>query len=602
MSQPFADNPLNSHADLQAIVRLLFAPLTRRFSPGAARVKLGFTGALFSDTAAELEGFSRPLWGIVPLVAGGGSFDHWDLYRRGLTNGSDPDHPEYWGRAIGRDQRLVEMAALGFALALVPQHVWEPLTAKAREQLVRWLLQINAVEVVDNNWLFFQVLVNLGLAQVGAEHDPVAMHRVLDRLETFYLDAGWYTDGPRPQLDYYIPFGMHFYGLLYAKLAASHDPQRAERFRDRAATFAQDFVHWFAADGAALPFGRSLTYRFAQGSFWGALAFADVEALPWGVTKGLALRHLRWWSQRPIYQPDGTLSIGYAYPNLLMAEQYNSPCSPYWAFKFFLPLALSPTHPFWQADEAPLPDMPTLHVQPHPGMILCRDWQGAHVVALSSGQHNMWARHGAEKYAKFAYSTAFGFSVPSGRYGLEQGAHDSMLAVSDDELHFRVREVPLVARTEQDMLYSSWQPWPDVEIETWLLPAWPWHIRVHHIRSGRKLWTAEGGWALDRTGDDAHETPMHISTGPAAALAMLPAGWSGVRDLQTERIGVVVHADPNTNILNPRTLIPTLTATREAGEYWLVCAVLGMPGSDLQDAQQIWDAPPAVPAFVPPPD
>jgi hypothetical protein len=199
------------------------------------------------------------------------------------------------------------------------------------------------------------------------------MHAALDRLEEFYLGDGWYSDGPTAQRDYYIPFGMHFYGLVYAKLAGRDDPERARRFRERAAAFAHDFVHWFAADGAALPFGRSLTYRFAQGGFWGALAFADVEALPWGVVKGLVLRHLRWWTRRPIYQPDGALAIGYGYPNLNMAEQYNSPGSPYWALKFFLPLALPEEHPFWQAEEAPMPDLAPVHTLPHAGMIVCRD-------------------------------------------------------------------------------------------------------------------------------------------------------------------------------------------------------------------------------------
>ena len=90
-----------------------------RFNParrGSGRV----TGAHFSETAAELEGFSRPLWGLVPLAAGGGEFDGWELYRHGLTNGTDPHHPEYWGDPADRDQRLVEMAAFGLGLALTP--------------------------------------------------------------------------------------------------------------------------------------------------------------------------------------------------------------------------------------------------------------------------------------------------------------------------------------------------------------------------------------------------------------------------------------------------------------------------------------------------
>jgi len=60
----------------------------------------------------------------------------------------------------------------------------------------------------------------------------------------------------------------------------------------------------------------------------GCAGLADVEVLPWG-GEGLALRHLRWWAQRPITYNDGSLSIGYAYPNLNMAEAYNAPGS-YW--------------------------------------------------------------------------------------------------------------------------------------------------------------------------------------------------------------------------------------------------------------------------------
>ena len=84
--------------------------------------------------------------------------------------------------------------------------------------------------------------------------------------------------------------------------------------------------------GRAIPFGRSMIYRFAVVSFWGALAYADVELpapLTWGVVKGIVLRHFRWWQTQPdIWSPSGTLTIGYSYPNMYMAESYNSPGSP----------------------------------------------------------------------------------------------------------------------------------------------------------------------------------------------------------------------------------------------------------------------------------
>ncbi len=596
MSNSLSGNDLRSRADLQRAVQALFEPLKPHFSPGAARVRLGFTGAHYDDHAAELEGFARPLWGVVPLVAGGGLFPDWELYRRGLSNGTDPAHPEFWGMPGDKDQRLVEMASIGLALALVPEHLWDPLPPEARRNLARWLGTINSVGIVDSNWLFFRVMVNMGLAHVGAEHDETAMVAALDRLDQFYLGNGWYSDGPTAQCDYYVPFAMHYYGLVYAQLVGARDPNRAERFRERASAFAQDFVHWFAADGSALPFGRSLTYRFAQGAFWGALGFADVEALPWGVVKGMALRHLRWWSGQPIFAPDGTLSIGYAYPNLNVGEQYNSPGSPYWAMKFFLPLALPESHPFWQVEELPLPDLPPVVHEPHPHMIVCRDRASRHVFALTSGQHEPWIRHAGEKYAKFAYSTAFGFSVPLGRRGLTQLAADSMLALSDDGEFYRVRERTTETEYVRGALRSRWSPLPGVEVETWLIPDPPWHIRVHRLNTDRPLWSAESGFALDRSGDNPIDRAGVEESGEGFALARYPAGSSGLRDLLGRRAGRVVRVDPNTNLLVPRTVLPTLVAQHAPGEHWLACAVLAYPRND--NWETAWEHPPELPAYL----
>src|SRR6185295_8473630 len=272
------------------------------------------------------------------------------------------------------------------------------------------------------------------------------------------------------------------------------------------------------------------------------------------------------------------------------AEQYNSPGSPYWSMKFFLPLALPDSHPFWQAEEAPLPELPLAQPQPHAHMILCRDSAGQHVVALAGGQHAPWMRHGGEKYAKFAYSTAFGFSVPLGQRGLEQIVPDSMLALSDDGAYYRVRERTVEAAMERGVLRSLWRPWPGVEVETWLVPSPPWHMRVHRLRTDRPLWSAEGGFALDRTGDDPLLRAGTHAEGDGFAFAGYPAGGSGLRDLAGEREGQVLRAGPNTNLLVPRTVLPLLLGQHAPGAYWLTCAVLGLPG--VSGWQELWEQPP----------
>jgi hypothetical protein len=585
-------NPLVTRDDLQNALHSLLKPLEACRSPGYARIRLGETAAHYPPVAAEMEGFCRPLWGVAPLIAGGGYYRDGEAVLRGLVNGTDPTHPEFWGVAGSHDQRLVEMAALAVAICLAPQVIWDPLTCAERTQVVTYLAAINACALPDNNWHFFRVLVNLALHRVGACGNAEQMTRDLQRLESYYLPEGGYSDGPSGQRDYYVPFAMHYYGLLYASLAQEQDPVRCDRFRQRAAEFAQQFIHWFAADGSALPYGRSLIYRFAQGAFWGALAFAGVEALPWGMLKGLLLRHLRWWLGQPIATETGLLTLGYAYPNLTMTEQYNSPTSPYWAFKAFLPLALSAAHPFWQATEQPLPDLPRQVSQPHTGMILCRDPATDHVLALAGGKWAAWGlRHGAEKYAKFCYSNRFGFSVPSAPSGLDMGAHDSMLALSEEGEYFRVRRTSQQVAVTALAVRSTWQPWPDVWITTWLIPAGAWHVRVHWVQSNRRLISAEGGFALSRMGDDQYRPKDCWRCTKGLAQAIYPAGVSAICDIfgrrtdsgqdrgLSQRAGQVVCAAPNTNLLHPRTVIPTLVARHAPGRFWLACAVLGIPGS-----------------------
>ncbi|WP_030909110.1 DUF2264 domain-containing protein [Streptosporangium amethystogenes] len=558
---------------MRRLVTELVLPLVPHLGPGRARLRLGGNTAHYDDAAAELEAFARPLWGLAPLAAGGGAFEHWELWRRGLAAGTDPGHEEFWGAVTDVDQRLVEAAAIGLALALAPEVVWDPLSDRERDGLASWLLRSMTVEAVDNNWQFFPVMVGLGLDRVGVRFDPGPNLARLERLESFALGGGWYSDGPTAQRDYYVPFAMHYYGLVYATLAADRDSVRAGRLRERAAAFALDFQHWFTSGGAAVPFGRSLTYRFAQGAFWGALAFAGVEALPWGEVKGHLMRHLRWWFGRPIRDRAGLLTLGYGYAQPALTEQYNAPGSPYWALKAFLPLALAPGHPFWTAEEKAARELAATSVQPEAGVALMRCERGRQVVMLSAGQHHTWVRHGAAKYAKFAYSTSFGFSVPGGSWGLEQGAFDSTLAMSDDGTHWRPCEVPEDLSSDDGLLHARWTPWPDVEVDTWLLPRPPWHIRVHRLRSGRGLLSAEGAFAVDR------DPAAHRATeGPGHARLDSPAGLCVIEDLRGARSGELVLPLPGTNVIVPRTVIPTLRGEHEPGEHWLACAVLGLSG------------------------
>ncbi|WP_137134742.1 DUF2264 domain-containing protein [Rhizobium sp. FKY42] len=571
-ANPLHGNPLQTRQDVAKALIDLFEPLLPYFSEGGARVTLSAAGAIFDHPAADLEGFARPLWGIVPFAAGGGEFAQWDLYRRGLVNGMDPDHPEYWGDVSDRNQRLVELAAIGFGLALVPQYLWEPLDKRGKDIVSNYLLKAREREYVDNNWKFFRVLVDLGLERIGIRFDAAKTEAYLKELEAFDIGDGWYRDGPVRRVDHYIPFAMHYYGLIYAALAKDDDERKA-RIRERAERFTQDIRHWFGPDGSALAFGRSQTYRFAQGGFWGALAFANIEALPWGQIKGYYLRHLRWWSELPIADRDGILSVGYGYPNLLMSESYNSACSPYWALKFFLPLALADNHPFWSATEEKAPACNDVVALEKPGMVAMH--QPDNIVVLATGQEHDKMRGSNEKYSKFAYSTRYGFNIEANDRHFDAASFDNMLGLSDDGVHFRMRATLEDALIAEDVLYSRWKPWSDVEVETWLIPRNPWHLRVHRLTTPRKLFTAEGGFPIERANfnrDTMVETEnSSIWYGQTDTSLIVDCGSS------IKRAGKAQLAIANTNLIWARTLVPQLRASVPAGTSILGSAIVASP-------------------------
>lgn len=532
------------------------------------------------------------------------------------------------------DQRMVESCPIGYTLAIAGKDFWDPLSDKEKKNVSDWIGSMNPKEMPNTNWLWFRVFANLGLKASNAPYSQERLEADMDHLDTFYRGDGWSNDGPEgyTQMDYYSgSYAIQYLQLLYSKLAADTDPKRAEEYRNRAKMYALDFVHYMAPDGHLIPFGRSLTYRFATAAFWSAFVFADVEPpapLTWGIIKGLLLRNFRWWSKQPhIFQPNGMLNIGYTYPNYYLAENYNSPGSPYWCMLAFAALAQPASHPFWSSIESPHPftripsPIPTVKALKHPMHIMVH--KGGHSFLLSSGQKCHYPLKATQaKYGHFAYSSAFGYSVPTGGYTLEQFVPESALALSDDggEIWKMRREVEDAQFLEKDgtpVLYSTMHPWKDVEVKTWLIPptddAPNWHIRVHTIKTGRDLQSAEGAFAIlgTRESDGRPLTALTDASpnegtraGSEDALVVSRAGAVGIMEAvpHNSRYGGICNADANSNLIEPRTMLPTLYADLEAGTTTaFVGYVFAMPASvgGWEDMwQKEWQKKPKMPNWV----
>jgi hypothetical protein len=142
-SQAILQNPLKTREDLKAFLKDLLNPLEPHTSPGGALIRLGNTATHYDERAAQLESFSRPLWGLASLLAGGGSYEGAARWVKGFTSGTNPDHEEFWGDMRDKDQRMVECAAIGYTLAVSREAIWDPLEANAKKNLEQWLGGMN---------------------------------------------------------------------------------------------------------------------------------------------------------------------------------------------------------------------------------------------------------------------------------------------------------------------------------------------------------------------------------------------------------------------------------------------------------------------------
>lgn len=272
--------------------------------------------------------------------------------------------------------------------------------------------------------------------------------------------------------------------------------------------------------------------------------------------------------------------------------------------------------------------------------------RGGHCMLLSSGQACSYPMKGTHaKYGCFAYSSAFGYSVPPGLFTLEQYALASQLGFSDDGgEYWKTRRLSSYAaietREDGPVLVSVWTPFSDVTVRTILVPSTDaapnWHLRVHRISvkegpADRAIMTADGAFAIhnENAQDGRYLGPYDAATGEGTQPKIIgnydtltPDGWArghegafavcrdsgavGIRSLEsaleTGREANLVNADPNSNLIHSRTVIPTLQHTLRSGQtVWYVTAVYAKPAGPNVAAESFldgWASPPELPAWL----
>ena len=133
---------------------------------------------------------------------------------------------------------------------------------------------------------------------------------------------------------------------------------------------------------------------------------------------------------------------------------------------------------------------------------------------------------------------------------------------------------------EKDRIACCWSPMEGVRIETTVAPLGMWQIRKHVIDADCDAEAAEGAFAVKKDGPgkrpcDRIVTSLSQNERMAAAHGVY--GSSAIFGIDGYDNGEVVHAEPNTNLMYPRTVIPMLRARIRPGRTVLLCAVWSDP-------------------------
>ena len=119
-------------------------------------------------------------------------------------------------------------------------------------------------------------------------------------------------------------------------------------------------------------------------------------------------------------------------------------------------------------------------------------------------------------------------------------------------------------------------------IDSVIRPVGLWHIRKHVVRTEIPLEIAEGAfsvrkdWAGKRPCDRIAST-LHAGRDYAAASGAF--GSSGIFALRGYAAGEVISTEPNTNLMYPRCVLPTLRGRLAPGTHTLRCAVFTDTGN-----------------------
>lgn len=557
-------NHLQTREDYIQLLESLISPFYRYYSPLSSDINIGdvYITPHYGDKISNIETFSRSLIGLCLLDK---HTEEKQSVMSMIKNGIKRESRTFWGDIVEGDQKIVECFPILLYCYRNQELFNRMFSDEEKKDFNNWFLQINLYKVGQNNWQFFVILVNTLLGKLNLKYDPKAIENSFSIIETFYLGDGWYQDGKTKRIDYYISFAFHFYSLLF--LLIEPESPRRKTILSRAELFSKTFIYLFSDSGEAVPFGRSLTYKFAQVSFWSIYVNFIQDEQKLSIIKGIINRNFRWWLKQDIFNSEHFLTNGYSFYNPYMLETYNGKGSPYWALKAFFFLYDKNTR-FFCTKESPLPTLRKKIFLRHANMIICREY--SHPFLYVNNQNagfNTWHH---SKYEKFVYSSIFGFCHGRDGDSIEFQSPDNTICIKIGSTLI-TRSNPINVHCDTMSQVSDWIPIPGITIRSHIIPYGSKNIRIHCINTKQKLRFFDFSYPVQKKDNEIFITESGI------ARIITNKHESSITSVFNEGMGYICECKPNVHISHAFVNIPYLSWSLAKGIHIIITISDGKP-------------------------
>lgn len=552
-------------------------------SPGGAAPRLPGRVTGDGERRESMEAIGRSFLLAAPLIAGVDGADAEavrERYARALLAGTAPDGPEAWPLGVtcrfpvtGVTNSIVEAANIAFGLHVGRERLWERFTRPEQRQIAAWLLHHARLEVWHNNWQLFPAMAEGFLREVGEDVSGCIGTRNVARVESWYVEQGWYTDGPEHAFDYYNAWAIHPYLWAWYRMTGGTGTAEGMRHTEHLHAFTESFADLVAPDGSLLHVGRSLTYRTAALAAVWCAELSGANALSPGTTRRLASGVLRRFVDAGV-GIDEPLDLGWLRAHEPISQTYSGFGSSYLAGIGFLGLAIDRASPVWTDSEQPQPtDGPS-----RPRTIAGAGW----IIAPQSDGIVRLVNHGSDHceipveptrpdpddphYAKLGYST---HTAPGTGPAWDAGV-DGHLALIDRDGRASRRGVIRAMRAEGPIAGSVHIPqrdgawFPGCAVTSVTIIEGDAEVRAHLVRTDRSWPVREGGWAV--AGDEppesrvgARDAQVRNGDGLTATITALH-GWSSAEVIPCEGSDAFAH----------HSAVPVLHGETGTGETVLV--------------------------------